>query len=205
MKNKLVKIVFITALLTTCSNANENANSDGFYVGIDTSFINIGDDNLNITTYNSSGDEKSEKKAKDITSIAYAYAIGYQHYNKNRVEIFIKDNKINTNTGDILTVTLGVNYEWGFSSYENNNITPYILGGFGVGRTKLKNFEEPNKELDTFGINLGFGIRYSISKNIDAKLGYIHSNTAFGNFDKEKEDIIAIAQDKVAFGITYRF
>jgi hypothetical protein len=53
--------------------------------------------------------------------------------------------------------------------------------------------------------NLGVGIRYKVNKNVDAKVGYLHKSTGFGDFEDEKGDMQGISQDKLEFGVTYKF
>ena len=204
MNRKLLKLIVLTTLATT-SYLSAETNSNGFYIGVDAAFINIGKDTLDITVYDSNENQKSKKQYRDVTSINYGFKVGYQHFDKNRVEILINDKKINTDVGDITAITLGANYEWGFTSFSSENVLPYLLVGVDAGQAKFNNFELADKEVDTFGINFGLGIRYHVNENIDAKIGYIHSSTAFGDFEDDKGDITAINQDKVDFGITYKF
>ena len=204
MSKKLLKSMVIISLVTT-SYLSAETSSNGVYIGLDTAFINIGNDTLDITTYDSDENQKSKKHYRDVTSINYGFKLGYQHFDKNRVEILINDKKINTDVGDITATTFGVNYEWGFTSFSSGNVLPYLLVGVDAGQAKFNNFELADKEVDTFGVKLGLGIRYNVNENIDAKIGYIHSSTAFGDFENDKGDITAINQDKVDFGITYKF
>jgi len=206
MNQKLLKSIVLTTLLTS-SYVVAQTNSNGFYIGLDTAFINMGDDTLNIRVNDSDGNFKSEKKYRDVTSINYGFKFGYQHFNQNRVELLIKDKKISTDEGNIRGTSLGINYEWGFSSFESENILPYISLGVDVGQAKFEKFDLAinDKEVDAVGFNLGIGIHYAINENVDAKIGYIHSNTVFGDFENDKGDITDIAQDKVEFGFSYKF
>jgi len=204
MSQKLLRSI-VVATLATSGYLSAETNSDGFYIGVDTAFINMGKDTLDITTYDSDENQKSKKHYRDVTSINYGFKVGYQHFDKNRVEILINDKKINTDVGDITATTFGLNYEWGFTSWSSGNVLPYFLVGVDAGQAKFRNFKLPDKKVDTFGVNFGLGIHYSVNENIDAKIGYIHSSTAFGDFENDKGDITAINQDKVDFGITHRF
>jgi len=162
---------------------------------------------MEIRVSDSDGKQKSKKEYKDVTSINYGLKAGYQHFDKNRVEIQVKNQKISTDVGNMEGATIGINYEWAFTSWESGNILPYISAGFEGGKAKFKKFDLAinDKEVDAFGINFGLGIRYNINEHVDAKIGYIHSNIAFGDFDNDKGDITDIAQDKVDFGFAYRF
>ena len=204
MNQKLLKSIVILTL-TTSNYLSAETSSNGFYIGLDTAFINMGKDTIDITTYDSDENQKSKKIYRDVTSINYGFKVGYQHFDKNRVEILINDKKINTDVGDITATTVGLNYEWGFTSFSSGNVLPYFLVGVDAGEAKFNDFELADKTVDTFGLNLGLGIRYHVNENIDAKIGYIHSSTAFGDFEDDKGDITAINQDKVDFGITYKF
>ena len=53
--------------------------------------------------------------------------------------------------------------------------------------------------------NFGAGIRYNVNEKVDAKIGYLHSSTGFGDFEDEKGDMQGISQDKLEFGLTYKF
>jgi len=205
MNRKTLQHIAMITLLSGTLNATENSN--GFYLGLDTSFINMGDDTIDIRVHDSKGNQKSKKTYKDVTSINYGLKAGYQHFDKNRVEIQIKNQKISTDVGNMEGLTIGINYEWAFTSLESTNILPYISAGFEGGGAKFKKFDLAinDKEVDAFGVNFGLGIRYNINEHVDAKIGYIHSNIAFGDFDNDKGDVTDIAQDKVDFGFAYRF
>ena len=204
MSQKLLKSMVIVTLATSSYLLAESS-SNGLYIGLDAAFINIGDDTLDITTYDSNENQKSKKHYRDVTSINYGFKLGYQHFDKNRVEVVINDKKINTDVGDITATTFGINYEWGFTSFSSGNVLPYLLLGVDAGQAKFNNFKLADKTVDTFGVNLGLGIRYNINENVDAKIGYIHNSTAFGNFENDKGDITAINQNKIDFGFTYKF
>ena len=205
MRKRVLKLVTILGLGISTLPLSASDSSDGFYVGMDTAFINIGDDTLDITTYDSDGNKKSKESFKDVTSISYGFKVGYQHFDKNRVEISVKENKINTNAGDIKTSTIGINYEWGFTSFESSNVLPYLSIGLDGGRAELSKFHFKDKKVDMISANLGLGIRYCINQNVDAKIGYLHRSIGFGDFENEKGDIQGISQDKLAFGLNYKF
>ena len=205
MRKKVLKLVAILGLGISTLSLSASDSSNGFYVGMDTAFINIGDDTLDITTYDSDGNKKSKKEYKDVTSISYGFKVGYQHFDQNRIELSMKDSKISTNVGDIKARTIGINYEWGFTSFESGNVLPYLSVGFDGGGAELSKFKFKDKKTDMFSANLGLGIRYSVNQNIDAKIGYLHRNIGFGDFENEKGDIQGIAQDKLEFGINYKF
>ncbi|MDQ7047243.1 MAG: outer membrane beta-barrel protein [Sulfurovum sp.] len=204
MRKKLFKTILLGSLVT-CTYLSANLNDDGWYVGIDAGFINIGDDTIDITTYDSDGNKKNTQHYKDTTSLSYRFKIGYQHFNKNRIELLFKNEKIKTNVENVTINGFGINYEWGLTCLESGNILPYTLIGFDFGRAKFKKLDISNKTVDTFGLNFGLGIRYKINENFDTNIGYLHSNTAFGDFKNDKGDITAISQDKVNLGITYKF
>jgi len=205
MSKQILKSVAILGLIFNTFPLNASDNSNGFYMGVDTAFINIGDDTLDITTYDSDGNKKSKKQYKDVTSISYGLKIGYQHFDKNRIELSVKDTKISTNVGNIKGVTIGINYEWGFTSLETEHVLPYLSIGSDGGRAELSKFKFKDKKSDMASTNFGVGIRYNVNKNVDAKIGYLHSNTVFGDFENEKGDVQGISQDKLEFGVTYKF
>ena len=205
MSKKILKSVAILGLILNTYSLNATDNSNGFYIGVDTAFINMGDDTLDITTYDSDGDKKSKKHYKDVTSISYGLKFGYQHFDRNRVEVSLNDSKISTDVGNIRGVTIGINYEWGFTSFETENILPYLSIGFDGGRAELSKFKFKDKKSDMVSANFGLGIHYDVNENVDAKIGYLHRNTGFGDFEDEKGDIQGISQDKLEFGVTYKF
>ena len=205
MSKQLLKSIAIMGLIFNTLPLNASDNSNGFYMGVDTAFINIGDDTLDITTYDSDGNKKSKKRYKDVTSISYGLKVGYQHFDKNRIELSVKDNKISTDEGNIKGATIGINYEWGFTSLETGHILPYLSIGFDGGRAELSKFKFKDKKVDMASSSLGIGIRYDVNENFDAKIGYLHKDTGFGDFENEKGDIQGISQDKLEFGVSYKF
>ena len=205
MSKKILKSIAILGLVFNTLPLNASDNSNGFYMGVDTAFINMGDDELDITTYDSDGNQKSKKHYKDVTSISYGLKFGYQHFDRNRIEVSLNDSKISTDVGNIKGVTIGINYEWGFTSFETENILPYLSIGFDGGRAELSKFKFKDKKSDMVSANFGLGIHYDVNENVDAKIGYLHRNTGFGDFEDEKGDIQGISQDKLEFGVTYKF
>ena len=79
MKQKLLKQIGIGAILFTTS-LSATQNSNGFYLGLDTAFINMGDDTLDIRVQDNNAKIKNKKEYADVTSITYGYKIGYQHF-----------------------------------------------------------------------------------------------------------------------------
>ncbi len=205
MSKKALKSIAILGFIFNTLPLTASDNSNGFYMGIDTAFINIGDNTLDITTYDSNGNQKSKKHYKDVTSISYGLKFGYQHFNKNRIELSLNDSKISTDVGNIKGATVGINYEWGFTSLETGNILPYLSVGLNGGRAELSKFEFKNKKADMISSTFGAGIRYNVNENVDAKIGYLHSSTGFGDFENEKGDVQGINQNKLEFGLTYKF
>ena len=205
MSKQLLKSIAIMGLIFNTLPLNATDNSNGFYMGLDTAFINIGDDTLDITTYDSDGNQKSKKHYKDVTSISYGLKFGYQHFDRNRIELSLNDSKISTDVGNIKGVTIGINYEWGFTSFQTEHVLPYLSIGFDGGRAELSKFKFKDKKADMVSANFGLGIRYDVNENIDAKIGYLHRNIGFGDFENEKGDIQGITQDKLEFGLTYKF
>ena len=205
MSKQLLKSIAILGLVFNTLPLNASDNSNGFYMGVDTAFINMGDDELDITTYDSDGNQKSKKHYKDVTSISYGLKFGYQPFDRNRIEVSLTDSKISTDVGNIKGVTIGINYEWGFTSFQTEHVLPYLSIGFDGGRAELSKFEFKDKKADMISSTFGAGIRYNVNENVDAKIGYLHSSTGFGDFEDEKGDMQGISQDKLEFGLTYKF
>jgi len=195
-KYTVLQTLTLMALLSTLSLANEN----GFYVGIDTTIANFGDQFLKVTNK-----DKSIKTYKDIESVHCDLKIGYQHYDGNRVELYYRNNQIDTKAGDITTETFGINYEWAFSSLSSQAVTPYLLIGIGGGKASSKKIKAIDNAEAGEG-SLGIGIHYQYNQNVDLQLGYTATSTGFDNFDnKTVDETSTIDQDKVVLGISYKF
>jgi len=193
---KLVQTLTLIALLSTLSHANNN----GFYIGADTSIASFGDQSLKITNK-----DKSTKTYKDIESSHCNIKVGYQHFKGNRVELYYRNNNLDTKAGDITTQTLGINYEWAFSSLSSDTITPYLSVGFGGGEASSKKIKSIDKAEVGEG-SLGIGIHYQYNQNVDFQLGYTATSTGFDNFDdKTIDETSTIDQDKVMLGLSYKF
>ncbi len=195
-KHSILQGVILLSLLTGASYAN----SDGFYVGAEANLILLGDDSFTLTN-------------KDATTRTYnrvegSHAnikIGYQHFKNNRVELYYRYNNFDTNVGDIVTKTFGINYEWAFSSLSTKKLTPYALIGIGGGEAKSSSI----KALDNAEVgeaNFGVGIHYCLNEHIDFQAGYARIYTGFDAFDNQTTDkTSAIAQDNFIVGASYKF
>jgi len=197
MKNyKLLQAITLIALLSTLSYANSN----GFYIGTDTTITDFGEQSLKVTN-----SDKSTKTYKDIDSSHCNIKMGYQHFHGNRLELYYRHNELDTKEGDIVTETVGINYEWVFSSISSETIKPYLLIGFGGGEatsSKIKSIDKAEAGEGSFGI----GIHYQYNENIDLQLGYTAISTGFDNFDdKDVDETSTIDQDKIIVGISYKF
>jgi len=188
--------VILMALLSTVAHANSN----GFYIGADTTIVNFGKEDLTITNK-----DKSEKKYKDIDASHCNIKVGYQHFDKNRIEFYYRNNQLDSKGGNIETKTFGINYEWAFSSLATETITPYLLIGIGGGEATSKKRTEVDKAEVGEG-NLGVGIHYQVTPNTDIQLGYTITSTGFDNFDNDTTDKTStIDQNKIILGVAYKF
>jgi len=193
---KLLHYLTFLTLVTSISYAN----SDGFYIGTDVTLASFGDQSLKITNK-----DKSTQTYKDIDSGHGAIKVGYQHFDGNRVELYYRNNNLDTKAGDITTETVGINYEWAFSSLSSETITPYLLLGFGGGKatsSKIKTIDGAEAGEGS----LGLGIHYQYNENLDFQLGYLATSTGFDNFDDKTIDKTStIDQNKVMIGLSYKF
>ncbi len=188
--------LILLALLGTVNHAN----SDGLYIGVDTSIVSFEKETLKVTNK-----DKSTKTYKDVESTHCSIQVGYQHFDNNRVELYFRDRTLDTKVGDISSKTFGLNYEWGFSSISTEKIMPYALIGVGAGESSSSKLKHLDKA-DVIEVNFGAGIHYQFNQNIDLKVGYSHTDTAFGDFDdKETDEMSDIAQDSIVLGLAYKF
>ncbi len=194
-KNKILYSAILLALMSSLSHADNNA----FYIGAETSLVSIGNDDLTITNK-----DKSTKTYNKIDSSHCNIKVGYQHFKNNRVEIYFRQNVLDTKAGDITTKTLGINYEWAFSSIATDKFIPYVVLGFGGGEASSK-----IKSTDKAGVgegSLGIGVHYQFNENLDFQAGYTVSSTGFDEFDNDTTDKTStIDQDKLVFGVSYKF
>jgi opacity protein-like surface antigen len=193
---KLLQSVVLITLLSTASQAN----NDGFYVGVDASMISLGDDSLKITNK-----DKSTKTYNDVESSHANIKVGYQHFKNNRVELYYRCNTLDTNAGEIKTKTIGINYEWAFSSLSTEKLTPYVLIGIGGGETKSSKLKELDKA-EVGEATFGLGVHYHFNENIDLQVGYNHISKGFDAFDnKTTDETSTIDSDSITLGVAYKF
>jgi len=189
-----------SAILIALFSTLSQANSDGIYIGVDSTVISFGKESLKVTNK-----DKTIKTYKDVESSHCNIQIGYQHSENNRVELYFRDRKLDTKVGDISTKTFGINYEWAFSSLSSGKVIPYALIGAGAGEVSSSKLKHLDKA-DVIEINFGAGIHYQFNPNIDLKIGYNHTDTAFGDFDDKNTDKMSeIGQDSIVLGIAYKF
>jgi len=186
----------LIALLGTLSHAN----SDGFYIGAETTIAGFGDESLKVTNK-----DKTTTTYKDIEYGHCNIKVGYQHFQGNRVEFYYRYNNLDPKVGDITTKTFGINYEWALSSLSTEKVVPYILIGFGGGKASSSKVKSIDKAEVGEG-NLGFGVRYQFNQNIDMQVGYKHTATGFDKFDNDTTDKTStIDQNSMMLGVAYKF
>ena len=193
---KLLQSVILTSLLVTTTQAN----SDGVYIGIESSAITFGKDSLKITNK-----DKSSITHKEIKNTHYNIKIGYQHFKNNRVEVYYRNNNIDTLLGELSQDIYGINYEWAFSCLTKNHVTPYLLLGIGGGEVTSKKLKNLYKSEIGEG-NFGLGIHYQLNENIDVQVAYNYIATGFDKFDNKTTDKTSImGQDSFILGLSYKF
>jgi len=193
---KYSKSIILLALMASYAQANSN----GVYVGLDASLITLGEDSMNVEKK-----DKSRETYHEISGSSYNLKVGYQHFDGNRVELYYRHHELDAKEGDFSTESIGLNYEWGFSSLASEKWMPYVAVGFGAGEvssSKLKSIDNS----DMAEATLGFGVRYQFTKNIDGQVGYKYTSTVIDNFQDETTDEISeIGQNNIMFAVNYKF
>jgi len=195
------KILRNAVLLTLLGTVTTYANSDGFYIGANASLIPLGDESMTLEYK-----DKPKITYNDISAYNFSLKTGYQHFKGNRVELYYRQNELDTKEGDISTQTFGVNYEWGFSSLSSDKLLPYASVGFGVGKASSKKLKTVD-DVDVGEINFGLGVHYQFNENIDFQVGYEHISTAFiiSDNDKNAKSEPGVGQNNVMASVSYKF
>jgi hypothetical protein len=108
---KLTNTIILLSLLTTLSHSN----SDGIYIGVGSSIIDIGDDSMKVENK-----DKSKSTYHNISGPFHSIKVGYQHFDKNRVELYFRGHKLEAKEGDFDTKSIGINgvlLHWLLKSY----------------------------------------------------------------------------------------
>jgi opacity protein-like surface antigen len=176
-----------------------SSRKSGFYAGVGMGLINFGgevvvDDGYNEYTY----DVDTEDKPMMLK-------IGYITSNENRIEVYFKSDSIeaeengnNINMYD--TSTFGMNYQWGISSLSTEKILPYIRVGLGFGSADL---EDTSVDVDAIDFDLGAGIYYDVTSNIDVMTGIYRRAVAISS-DQSSTTIISTVNG-LEFAVNYHF
>lgn len=195
-KYKFLQSAMLVTLITTVGQANDN----GFYVGANAAFITLGDDSMNVEHKG-----KTQTTYHKISSLNYGVKIGYQHFEGNRVELYFRQNNLDSKEGDISTQTMGINYEWAFSSFASENLLPYTSVGVGFGKASSSDL----KDIDDVGVGevtFGLGAHYQYAENVDFQVGYQYIKTGFtGSDDKKIANDPEIGQNNIIVGMNYKF
>lgn len=205
------KLLFLTLLFVAsmATEANANSRDDGFYIGLSTSFFGFGGDSY-------TEDPRLQNKIiYDADDFQTTFKVGYQHFKKNRIEIYARENDIEahvgstaTKAGDISTKTFGVNYEWGIASAKNVNqkMMPFISLGYGRGTAKSTSTTLLLKKATVNEFEAKIGLRYQLGNNFDVNLNYSHK---FIDFLDVKNSSGVVGADTslntLGVGINYHF
>ena len=207
MRKNIILKTMLVASLTTMMQANENFYDSGIYIGVSSGFLNFGGDSLVLKTVKN---EKLTNKVtySDIDNTPTEFKVGYQHFAGNRVEIYAKNNEIDTDGGDIDVRTGGINYEFGFSSLSSGSkLLPYLSLGVGSGEAssdKLKKVDDT----DVIELHMGFGMHYQVSENIYAMFAYAHDTIIFDDIKDSVNgnyEISDTATNTIKVGVSYHF
>ena len=207
MRKNIVLKTMLVASLTTMMQANENFYDSGIYIGVSSGFLNFGGDSLVVETIK---DGKSTNKVtyQDVDNTPTEFKVGYQHFAGNRVEIYAKNNEIDTDGGDIDVRTGGINYEFGFSSLSSGSkLLPYLSLGVGSGEAssdKLKKVDDT----DVIELHIGFGMHYQVNEHIYTTFAYAHDTIFFEDIENstnENFEISDTATNTIKVGISYHF
>jgi len=203
IKNILLAGLLVTTIMSHIEAKEEPTNgSDGFYIGTTLGFLNFGGDSLNVTTINTTK-KNTETTYKDVTGSPIILKIGYQHFNQNRLEIYVNYNKIDATGGSLDIDTYGVNYEWGFPSFtEGSSLTPYIMLGGGRGKSDSSTLKKLDNT-DVVELTTGLGVHYAFNQSIDANIGYSHRTLVFDN--QKTLNISDTSLNIIEAGVTYHF
>jgi len=208
MRKNIVLKSILVASLTTMMQADENCYANGVYVGVSSAFLSFGGDSLDVETFNKDGKRTNKVTYQDISSFPTEFKVGYQHYAGNRVEIYVRNNEIETDGGDIDVRTFGINYEFGFASISSGSkLLPYISLGVGTGEAssdKLKKVDDT----DVAEFNIGLGMHYQVNKNLYATFGYAHDTTIFHDGKDNDNNIIEFSSagtNTLKLGVSYHF
>ena len=207
MRKNIILKTMLVASLTTMMQANENFYDSGIYIGVSSGFLNFGGDSLVLKTVKN---EKLTNKVtySDIDNTPTEFKVGYQHFAGNRVEIYAKNNEINTDGGDIDIRTGGINYEFGFSSLSSGSkLLPYLSLGVGSGEAssdKLKKVDDT----DVIELHIGFGMHYKVNENIYAMFAYSLDTMNFHDLKdiaNENYEISDTTTNTIKLGVSYHF
>jgi len=196
---KLSNKIIALALLSTFIQADEVL-PNAWYVGTYSSITNLASEEMTIENKN-----KSKSKYHDIKGSSHSIKVGYRHFDGNRVELYYKGNEFKGDEGKFSTESLGVNYEWGFTSLSSKKLLPYLSLGFGVGEVTSSNIKAIDKS-DIGEIIFGIGLHYTVNEDIVVQVGYNRTGTIVDNFyDEATDDISAVGQDNIMLGLSYVF
>ena len=207
MRKNIVVKTMLLASLTTMIQADENCYGNGIYIGASSGFLNFGGDSLVVETVKA-GKSTNKVTYQDVDNSPTEFKVGYQHYVGNRVEIYAKNNEIDTDGGDIDVQTFGINYEFGFASLSSGSkLLPYLSLGVGSGKAssdKLKKVDDTN----VIEFDMGLGIHYQVNENIYAMFAYAHDMIIFDDVKDSTNanyEISNTATNTLKVGVSYHF
>ena len=206
----LKKILLATVVVVNVANATEvkesgivdvssNTKSSGWYAGVGMGIMNWGgsvdiDDGYTSQTFDI-----------DTEDEPLLLKVGYVTSSENRVELYFKKDFIDVVNGNLQaelyeTTTFGVNYQWGISSLSSEKMLPYIRVGLGFGSADM---DMATVDLDAVEFDLGVGIHYEVSSNIDLTAGIYRR--AIGITSEDSDASVISAVNGIEIGAAYHF
>lgn len=180
-KQTQFKLLVLLATSSATTNVLASPRDNGFYVGLNSSFLEFSADYFETSadrTSSSGHINQTTKVFRDGGVGSEEFKLGYKHFNKNRVEIFRRRSEITVGNPEeeITSNTVGVNYEWGLASLAsvNKKMLPFISLGAASGTAKINSDTIKLKEADAVELEASIGIHYQLGKHFDTTFAIQH-------------------------------
>ncbi len=219
----------------SAANAEDLKLSDNYYVqlnaGISASTKGSGEINKKMGKSGLYGIEAGMKlNEKFRLGLGFDYRTGYAVNTTKTYNVSTQLPLDHTNDARYKINSLVVMANVYYDIAEIKNFTPYVNLGFGLARNKTKydskisadhpyvedEFTYSQKSVNNFAYKLGFGTRYSVSKQVDIDLRYSFTN--LGKFKTISSDLIIddegksnrltkskLSAHEVLVGVVYKF
>ena len=195
MKKRIIltSLCLLTFTQVYADTTGKNTRSTGWYGGVSMGLANMGG---SITLSNNSTSRTFDEDTEDSPKIIKA---GYVTKTENRIEAYLKKDSFgDSESKPFDTSTFGLNYQWGISSLSTDKMLPYIRVGAGIGKAKI---EGSNKDFDAAEFDLGAGVHYEVTENMDISTGVYRRAIGVSHND----DSIITAVNGLEVGVNYHF